>query len=96
MEEKNKPLIVSGILLALREIEYKNFNIDNLVGDSQKINDAIEANLGRANVSPQVKKNKLLSQFSIIRDNVKINEVNPTLGKTPLKHYTEFLFKSIY
>ena len=50
----------------------------------------------RANVSPQVKKNKLLSQFSIIRDNVKINEVNPNLGKTPLKHFTEFLYESIY
>ena len=101
LEEKSKPLVVSGILLALREIEYKNFNIDSLIGDTQKtdgqkIYDAIEANLGRANVSPQVKKNKLLSQFSIIRDNVKINEVNPNLGKTPLKHFTEFLYESIY
>ena len=101
LEEKSKPLVVSGILLALREIEYKNFSIDSLIGDSQKtdgqkIYDAIESNLGRANVSPQVKKNKLLSQFSIIRDNVKINEINPNLGKTPLKHFTEFLYNSIY
>ena len=101
LEEKSKPLVVSGILLALREIEYKNFSIDSLIGDTQKtdgqkIYDAIESNLGRANVSPQVKKNKLLSQFSIIRDNVKINEVNPNLGKTPLKHFTEFLYESIY
>ena len=101
LEEKNKPLVVSGILLALREIEYKNFSIDSLIGDDQKtdgqkIFDAIESNLGRANVSPLVKKNKLLSQFSIIRDNGKINDVNPILGKTPLKHFTEFLYNSIY
>lgn len=101
LEEKNKPLVVSGILLALREIEYKNFSIDSLIGDDQKtdgqkIYDAIESNLGRANVSPLVKKNKLLSQFSIIRDNGKINDVNPSLGKTPLKHFTEFLYNSIY
>lgn len=101
LEEKNKPLVVSGILLALREIEHRNFSIENLNGDQQKtdgqkIYDAIEANLGRANVSPQVKKNKLLSQFSIIKDNVKINETNPMLGKTPLKHFTEFLYNSIY
>ena len=101
LEEKNKPLVVSGILLALREIEYKNFSIDSLIGDDQKtdgqkIYDAIESNLGRANVSPLVKKNKLLSQFSIIRDNGKINDVNPILGKTPLKHFTEFLYNSIY
>ena len=101
LEEKNKPLVVSGILLALREIEHRNFSIDNLNGDSfktdgQKIYGAIESNLNRANVSPQVKKDKLLSQFSIIKDDVKINEINSTLGKTPLKYFTEFLYKSIY
>ena len=101
LEEKNKPLVVSGILLALREIEHRNFSIDNLNGDNfktdgQKIYGAIESNLNRANVSPQVKKDKLLSQFSIIKDDVKINEINSTLGKTPLKYFTEFLYKSIY
>lgn len=101
LEEKNKPLVVSGILLALREIEHRNFSIDNLNRDSfktdgEKIYGAIESNLNRANVSPQVKKDKLLSQFSIIKDDVKINEINSTLGKTPLKHFTEFLYKSIY
>jgi type I restriction-modification system methyltransferase subunit len=101
LEEKNKPLIVSGILLALREIDSKNFSIDSLVGDKtktdgQKIYDAIKSNLDRANVSPQVKKDKLLNQFSIIKDDVKINEVNSSLGKTPLKYFTEFLYKSIY
>ena len=101
IEEKNKPLIVSGILLALREIDFKNFNIDNLNGDKtktdgQKIYEAIKSNLDRANVCPQVKKDKLLSQFSIIKDDVKINEINSTLGKTPLKYFAEFLYKSIY
>jgi len=101
IQDKDKPLIVSGILLALREMEDKNFDIDNLTGDAivtdgQKIYKAIQDNLARANISPQVKKDKLLSQFSVIRDTVKINEKNPTLGKTPLKHYTEFLYKSIY
>lgn len=101
IQDKDKPLIVSGILLALREMEYKNFDIDNLNGDKtvpdgQKIYKAIEDNLARANVSPQVKKDKLLSQFSVIKDTVKINEINSTLGKTPIKHYTEFLYKSIY
>lgn len=100
-KKKNKPLVVSGILLALREINFKNFSIDNLNGDrlktdGQKIYDAIKSNLDRANVSPQVKKDKLLSQFSIIKNNVKINEVNDILGKTPLKHFAEFLYNSIY
>ena len=71
IQDKDKPLIVSGILLALREMEHKGFHIDDLIGDKittdgEKIYNAIEKNLKRANVSPQVKKDKLLSQFLVI------------------------------
>lgn len=101
IQDKDKPLIVSGILLALREMEYKNFSIDNLTGDElktdgEKIYAAIEDNLNRAKVSPQVKKDKLLSQFLVIKDTKAINEKNDNLGKTPIKHYTEFLYEHIY
>lgn len=101
IQDKDKPLIVSGILLALREIEHKTFSMDSLVGDTvktdgQKIYDAIRSNLNRANVTPETKKDKLLNQFAVIKDTAKINDINPTLNKTPLKHYTEFLYKSIY
>lgn len=98
---EQKPLVVSGIMLALREIEHKNFSIDSLVGDAritdgQKIYDAIKSNLYRANVTPDTKRDKLLSQFSVIKDTTKINEIDTTLGKTPLRHYTEFLYNSIF
>ncbi len=101
IQDKDKPLIVSGILLALREIEHKTFSIDSLNGDTvktdgQKIYDAIRSNLNRANVTPETKKDKLLSQFSVIKDTAKINDKNATLGKTPLKHYTEFLYNSVF
>ena len=33
LKDQDKPLVVAGILLALDEIEYKNFSIDDLVGD---------------------------------------------------------------
>lgn len=98
---EQKPLIVSGIMLALREIEYKTFSIDSLSGDTvktdgQKIYEAIQSNLQRVNVTPDTKRDKLLSQFSVIKDTPKINEKDETLGKTPLRHYTEFLYNSIY
>ena len=98
---EQKPLVVSGIMLALREIDYKTFSIDSLIGDKvvtdgQKIYDAIKSNLQRANVTPDTKREKLLSQFSVIKDTPKINEIEGKLGKTPLKHYTEFLHKSIF
>lgn len=101
LKDTDKPLVVSGILLALREQEFRNFSIDELTGDNiktdgQKIYDAIQSNLTRSNVSPSVKKDKILSQFSLIRDTKVLNEVNPRLNKTPLKHYTEFLNNNIY
>lgn len=99
--DTEKPLIVSGIMLALREAEFKNFSIDDLTGDNiktdgQKIYDAIDANLKRANVSPAVKKDKILGQFAFIKDTVKLNEIDKKLNKTPLKHFSEFLYSKIY
>lgn len=101
LKDIDKPLVVSGILLALNESEHKNFSVeslngDNLKTDGQKIYEAIEANLKRAQVAPDVKRDKVLSQFSIIKDTTILNQVNATLGKTPLKHYTEFLYEHIY
>ncbi len=99
--DTEKPLIVSGILLALRESEYKNFSVEDLTGDivktdGQKIYDAINANLQRANVSPDVKKDKILNQFAFIKDTVKLNEVEPKLNETPLKYFAKYLDAKIY
>lgn len=101
LKDIDKPLIVSGILLALREIEFQNFSIEKLTGDNvetdgQKIYNAIKSSLIRVNVSPEVKRDKILNQFSIIKDTTIINEINETLRKTPLRHYTEFLNEKIY
>ena len=99
--DTEKPLIVSGIMLALRETEFKNFSISDLTGDAiktdgQKIYDAIDSNLKSANVSPAVKKDKILGQFAFIKDTVKLNEIDEKLNKTPLKHFSEFLYSKIY
>ena len=101
LKDIDKPLVVSGILLALREMEKGNFSINDLTGDTvksdgKKIYDAISANLQRSNVSPDVKKDKILSQFSIIKDSQILNEKNAKLAKTPLRHYAEFLDSHIY
>lgn len=101
IQDQQKPLIVSGILLALREVKENNFSIDSLTGDrvntdGNKIYAAIESNLKRANVTPDTKRDKLLLQFSVIRDTAKINEVDPVLKKTPLRYYVEFLNKSVF
>ena len=101
LQDTQKPLVVSGILLALREIEKGSFNLEQLNGDDidldgSKIYAAIDKNLQRSKVSPTVKKDKLLTQFAVIRDTKILNEVNPTLGKTPLKYYAEQIYDNIY
>lgn len=57
LQDTQKPLVVSGILLALREIEKGSFNLDQLNGDEidtdgNKIYSAIDKNLQRSKVSP--------------------------------------------
>lgn len=101
MKDEEKPLVVSGILLALRERDNGNFSIDSLVGDSQitdgqKIYNAIESSFKRTDLSPVTKIDKILSQFTVIKDSTKLNEVNPTLKKTPLKFFAKFLDEKLY
>lgn len=40
LKDTDKPLIVSGILLALRESEFKNFSISDLTGDEIKTDES--------------------------------------------------------
>ena len=88
-------------MLALNERRFGSFNINDLTADTtktdgQKIFDAISSNLTRSRVSPDVKKEKILDQFRILKNSEKLNEKNDKLGKTPLKYYAEFLDEHIY
>ncbi len=101
LQDTQKPLVVAGILLALREIEKGSFSLEQLNGDDvdtdgNKIYSAIDKNLQRSKVSPTVKKDKLLNQFALIKDTKILNEVNDTLGKTPIKYYAERIYDNIY
>lgn len=101
LRDTEKPIVVSGILIALNEIEKGSFNLDSLNGDSvdtdgAKIFTAIEKNLKRANVSPTTKLDKILNQFSILKDSVQLNEIHPDLKTTPLRKYANFLYEKIF
>lgn len=98
LKDQDKPLVVSGILLALDD---PFFDVDKLKGDAyttdgKQIYDAIERRLQRSNVGPDAKRDKLMSEFAIIRTSARLNEVDVTLGKTPLKFYTEFLKRNVF
>lgn len=103
LKDQDKPLVVAGILLALDEIEPGGFSIDSLTGDQlagncdgDKLMNAIKTRLTRSNVGPDAKKDKLLSEFTILQKSFRLNEVNNALGKTPLKFYTEFLYERVF
>lgn len=94
---EQKPIIVSGILIALSEIDYKNFDINTLIcdktsSDGEKIFVAIKKALKRISVENSL----ILRQFSLIASNVQINTTNSKLGKTPLRFFTEFLYNRIF
>ena len=97
--EDEKPLVVSAILLALNE--KKNFDTRQLTGDTihtdgAKIFEHVENHLKRAAVRPEVKKERVLSQFRLIKDRPLLNTINRTLNKTPLKFFTEFIADNIF
>lgn len=103
LKDQDKPLVVAGILLALDEIEYGSFNFDDLKGDQlsgnrdgDKLMNAIKNRLTRSNVGPDAKKDKLLSEFAILQTSFRLNEINDTLKKTPLKYYSEFLYEHVF
>ena len=108
IKDADKPLIVSGILLALDEMKENNLNLEYLnndedITDGEKLYELIEKNLKRARLSPETKRDKVLSQFSVIKDTKKINELCEILNKdgtkinsTPLKYYSRFVKEKIY
>ncbi|MCK5113608.1 MAG: N-6 DNA methylase [Phycisphaerae bacterium] len=96
--DSEKPLVVSAILLALRE---KSFDINSLTGDDvktdgQKIYNALSTHMKRVKVKPETKKEQVLSQFNVVKDRTTLNQVDERLAKTPLKYFADFLQKNVY
>lgn len=108
LDDRNKPLVVAGILLALSEMKAQNYTLDYLNNDEiktdgLKIYELCESNLKRSQLTPQTKLDKVLSQFSVIKDTKKINESCQITDKkglkiacTPLKHYAKFIKENIF
>ena len=100
--EDEKPLVVSAILLALREQEH-GFKLEDLTGDAlesatdgAKLYARLENSLQRAKVRTEVNKERVLDQFALIKNRPKLNAIHNTLKKTPLKFYAEYINEHIY
>ena len=98
--DTEKPLVVSAILLALQEQKY-GFRLDSLTGDETDTDGAklfrqLQNSLNRANVSPEVKRERVLNQFTLIKDRPILNTIRPDIEKTPLRFFAEYLNKEIF
>lgn len=96
--DSEKPLVVSAILLALREDSKiaEQLKGDNLKTDGKIIYDALSTHMTRVEVKPETKKEQVLAQFDIIKNRTLLNQIDERLEKTPLKYFTEFLQKNVY
>ena len=105
--DKEKPLVVSAILLALMEQKH-GFSLDSLRGDDLNTDGEIlytyiEKSLMRAQVRPEVKRDKVQEQFTLIKNRPVLNtkridlqnSANPK-GMTPLKFFAEYINREIY
>ncbi|MBQ9388862.1 MAG: SAM-dependent DNA methyltransferase [Synergistaceae bacterium] len=107
--DSEKPLVVSAILLALTEQDY-GFSLDQLSGDTVENNTDgallfryLENSLTRAKVRPEVKREKVIDQFTLIKNRPILNTIRSELldgknpdGVTPLKFFAEYLNREIY
>jgi len=69
---------------------------DTVDTDGSKLYKQLENSLKVAKVKPQVKLQRVLNQFTLIKDRPKLNEIHPALMKTPLKFFTEYLNANIF
>ena len=102
LRETEKPLVVSAILLALSEHSH-GFSLDLLKGDTMEGNTDgeilykyLQNAMTRAKVSPEVKREKVLNQFTIIKDRPILNTVREDIKMTPLKFFADYLKRNIY
>lgn len=96
LTDAEKPLVVSAILLALNENKDINhlLKADEINNDGKIINDAVCCNLQRIKVEQKIE--AIMHQFNFIKDRPNLNEIDETLGKTPLKYFTEYIKEKIF
>lgn len=96
VSDSEKPLVVSAILLALKENEDIDqlLKADNINNDGKIINEAVSCSLQRLKVTEKI--DPIMHQFNFIKDRNNLNEYDENLGKTPLKYFTEYIKNEIF
>ena len=103
LDDSEKTLVVSAIFLALKESTLKNLDLINLLkGDSTEndgsiIYNSIKTFLKRIKIDPS-KGEKILTKFRFIQERPILNNINPSIGKTPIRYFVEdikYIFNNV-
>ena len=96
LSDTEKPLVVSGILLALQDSDFSTEKLgDKNKSDGLKIYRAISDTLENLEVEPEVKKSRLLDQFSLIKNRPYLSQFDDRLAKSPLRFFSEYLDSNV-
>lgn len=105
LSENDKPVIVSGLLLALRNPKFRTDRLSLSVEerresgetrtDGEIVYDAIQQHMDDVNVTPERKKEQVLQQFHFIKLRPQLSAIHPALGKSPLKYYAEYIHSKV-
>ena len=105
LSENDKPVIVSGLLLALRNPSFKTERLsmsserkkkegeDRTDGDI--VYDAIVQHMKDVRVAPEKKMEQVLNQFRFIKLRPQLSAIHPALGKSPLKYFAEYIYSKV-
>ena len=97
LRDTEKPLVVSGILLALKNFDFgtENLNHDEKISDGLKVWRAISDTLNDFEVEPEVKKSRLLDQFDFIKNRPYLSQFDKRLAKSALQYFSEYIDSNV-
>ena len=103
LSEQDKPVIVSGILLALCNNHFSTEQLTCGLGDTkderrrdgEKIYDAIKEHIEKVDDSHKMKIDIVLNQFEFIKLRPQLSARHPALGKSPLRYFAEYIHSKI-
>lgn len=97
--DTEKPLVVSALLLALANTGFSTSMLKgsqaNGCTDGDWVFRYLSDYMDMVHVEPQVKKERVLAQFLLVKNRPILSQVNEHLGKTPLRYFAEYLDSNV-
>lgn len=97
--DTEKPLVVSALLLALANTGFSTSMLKgsqaNGCTDGDRVFRYLSDYMDIVHVEPQVKKERVLAQFLLVKNRPILSQVNEHLGKTPLRYFAEYLDSNV-